>query len=260
MKNVLLPFLTILVLANCKKTNSEWNDLLAGNTLEGWHIFQDNGSKKGWVVEDKILIFNGVSDMETGEGDASLLSDKIYENFEITFDWKIVSGGNSGFMWGVQDDKKYKYPYQTGPEIQILDPAIYDDPDIVLGGEIELQNALEDIEARKHFVGALYDLSAPTVLNATKPANEWNSYHIKIDYKANRGEVILNDVLINSFSLQGAQWDDMVEKSKFSRPEAADYIGGARWNDFGKFSKGHICFQDHPGKVSFRNIRIKELD
>ena len=260
MRKVFLPLLIVIILTNCKRTNSEWNSLIVDNSLDGWHIFQDAESTKGWIVENNILIFNGVSDMESGEGDASLLSDKVYGNFEIKFDWKIVPGGNSGFMWAVNEDEKYNYPYQTGQEIQILDPAIYDDPKIVLGGEIELNNAIEDLEARKHFVGALYDLFAPTESNVTKPANEWNSYHIKIDYKANRGEVILNDVLINSFPLQGPEWDAMLQKSKFSRSEDYEYLGDARWYDFGKFSKGHICFQDHPGEVSFRNIMIKELD
>ncbi len=260
MKKILLPLLLVLFVTNCKKPTDKWTDLLAENSLEGWHFFQDNGSKKGWIVEDGILTFNGISDMETGEGDASLLSDKIYENFEIKFDWKIMAGGNSGFMWGVQDDPKYKYPYQTGPEIQILDAAMYEDTTIILGGEIEVQNVLEDLEERKHFIGSLYDLSAPTVLDACKPANEWNSYHIKINYMANRGEVILNGVSINSFPLQGPEWDAMVVQSKFGKSETADYIGGARWEDFGKFSKGHICFQDHPGEVSFRNIKIRELD
>ena len=260
MRKVFVPLLIVIILTNCKRTNSEWNSLIVDNSLDGWHIFQDAESTKGWIVENNILIFKGVSDMESGEGDASLLSDKVYGNFEIKFDWKIVPGGNSGFMWAVKEDEKYNYPYQTGQEIQILDPAIYDDPKIVLGGEIELNNAIEDLEARKHFVGALYDLFVPTESNVTKPANEWNSYHIKIDYKPNRGEVILNDVLINSFPLQGPEWDAMLQKSKFSRSEDYEYLGDARWYDFGKFSKGHICFQDHPGEVSFRNIMIKELD
>ena len=140
-KKHLLGLSLILVLTNCTNTNSEWKALLVDDSLEGWHIFQDDGSKKGWIVEDGILIFNGLSDMESGEGDASLLSDKVYGNFEIKFDWKIIPGGNSGFMWGVHEDEKYNYPYQTGPEIQILDPAIYDNPNIALGGEIEINNA-----------------------------------------------------------------------------------------------------------------------
>jgi len=260
MKKKLLPLLTVILLGSCQTKNSEWNSLILDNSLEGWHIFQDKGTKKGWIVEDNILIFNGISDMESGEGDASLLSDKMYENFEIKFDWKIIQGGNSGFMWGVREDEKYNYPYQTGLEIQILDPAIYKDPQIALGGEIEINNAIEDLAARKHFVGALYDLSAPTDMNVTRPAGEWNSYHITINYKTNQGEVLLNGIRINSFDLAGPEWDDMYQKSKFNRPEDAEYLGDERWNGFGKFSKGHICFQDHPGKVSFRNIMIRELD
>ena len=260
MRKEFIPLLMVIVLTNCIRTNSEWKSLIVDNSLEGWHIFKDVESTRGWIVENNIFIFNGVSDMESGEGDASLLSDKVYGNFEIKFDWKIVPGGNSGFMWAVNEDEKYNYPYQTGQEIQILDHAIYDDPESALGGEIERNNAIEEMEARKHFVGALYDLYAPTELNVAKPANEWNSYHIKIDYIANHGEVILNDVLINSFPLQGPEWDAMVQESKFSRSEDYEYLGDARWYDFGKFTKGHICFQDHPGEVSFRNIMIKELD
>lgn len=262
MGKVVLPLLIVLLFANCETTHSEWKSLIVDNSLDGWHTFQNAEATKGWIVEDNTLIFNGISDMESGEGDASLLSDKEYGNFEIKFDWKIIPGGNSGFMWGISEDAKYNYPYQTGPEIQILDPAIYDNPSIALGGDMEINNAREDLEAHKHFVGALYDLSAPGKLNMARPAKEWNSYHIKIDYKANRGEVILNDVLINSFPLQGPEWDAMLKTSKFSKSESveSEYLGDARWYDFGKYSRGHICFQDHPGEVSFRNIMIRELD
>ena len=202
MKKILLPVLMLVFLSNCTTNQSEWGSLIVDDSLEGWHIFQDEGSKKGWIVEDQVLIFNGVSDMETGEGDAS----------------------------------------------------------IALGGEIEVNNAIEDLALRKHFVGALYDLSAPTETDVARPANEWNSYHIKIDYRANRGELILNGVLINSFPLEGPEWEAMVQQSKFGRTEGSEYLGDEGWKGFGKFSKGHICFQDHPGKVSFRNIQIKELD
>lgn len=258
MKNRVLLLALLLLCFGCETGDSEWRPLLVDNSLQGWHIFQDNGLKKGWVVEDNTLIFNGVSDMETGEGDASLVSDKEYESFEIQFDWKVIAGANSGFMWGVREDKKYKFPYQTGMEIQILDPDVYKAPKSVLGGEIELNNILEDKD-NKHFVGALYDLSAPTKLDAARPSDQWNSYHIKINYKDNLGEVLLNDILINSFPLQGPEWEALVKKSKFVEHDKNEYLGDARWYDFGKFSKGRICFQDHPGKVSFRNIRIKEL-
>ena len=260
MKKVLLGLCTILLITIGTAQENEWQDLIVNNSLEGWHTFKNKGEVRNWIVEDNVLIFNGVSDMESGEGDASLLSDERYENFEIKFEWKITQGGNSGFMWAVQEDEKYNYPYQTGPEIQILDPAIYDNPDEALGGDIEIQNAQEDLETRKRFVGALYDLSPPSVLDASKPAGEWNSYHIKVDYKANRGEVVLNGVLINTFPLLGDGWEAMVQKSKFGGSEDTSYLGEAAWSGFGKFTKGSICFQDHPGKVWFKNIKIKKLD
>lgn len=260
MKKLLGSIVLLCALTHCKSPKPEWTNLIVNNSLEGWHIFQDDGNKKGWVVEDNVLIFNGVSDMETGEGDASLLSDKVYTNFEIKFDWKVIPGANSGFMWGVQEDEKYNYPYQTGPEIQILDPAVYTEYKSVLGGEIEENNILTDLEAKKHFVGALYDLSSPFDTLVTRPANEWNSYHITIDYRANEGRLVHNGVLINVFPLQGEGWDAMFRESKFNRPDEFEYLGDARWEGFGKFSSGHICLQDHPGKISFRNIMIRELE
>jgi hypothetical protein len=78
MKNILRCLFILIVLSNCTPPNSEWKPLIVDNSLEGWHIFQDNGSKEGWIVENDILIFNGVSDMESGEGDASLLSNKVF--------------------------------------------------------------------------------------------------------------------------------------------------------------------------------------
>ena len=110
MRKEFIPLLMVIVLTNCIRTNSEWKSLIVDNSLEGWHIFKDVESTRGWIVENNIFIFNGVSDMESGEGDASLLSDKVYGNFEIKFDWKIVPGGNSGFMWAVNEDEKYNYP------------------------------------------------------------------------------------------------------------------------------------------------------
>jgi len=48
--------------------------------------------------------------------------------------------------------------------------------------------------------------------------------------------------------------------SKFSKSEKYPDLGERRWYDFGKFKTGHICFQDHPGKVYYKNIKIKETN
>ena len=258
MKNI--KYLCLLLTLGCSPKTSEWNNLILNNSLEGWHIFQDDGSKEGWYVEDNILIFDTVSGLESGLEDASLLSNKKYSSFEIKFDWKIEKGGNSGFMWGVNEEMKYKFPYQTGPEIQIIDTETYLSPETIQGGEIEINNILNDIGKNKNFLGAVYGISPPSKLNISNPAGEWNSYHIKIDHRNNKGKVKLNNILINEFPLSGKTWDSLVNQSKFSKSEDYEYLGDERWYGFAKNKYGHICLQDHPGKAYFKNIQIKELN
>lgn len=252
-------FFIFIGLFGCKNSDSEWVSLIKDNSLEGWHYFQENETKTGWKVENNVLIFDKVSGLESGEEDASLLSDKKYESFEIVFDWKIESGGNSGFMWGVAENPEYKYPYQTGPEIQIIDPAVYAKPEAVLGGDIELNNILTDLEQRKHFLGAVYDLFPPKESLKANPFGNWNHYHIKIDQKNNFGTLILNGTLVNEFPLRGPKWDAAFSASKFNKSEDYPYLGEKRWFDFASIKKGSICLQDHPGKAYFKNIKIREL-
>ena len=249
MKNqIFISLLFFILFTSCKNNsestekksqtniNREWQDLIIPDSFEGWHIYQNYGNKKGWTVKGGVLTFTTDETLKV-EGDKSLLSDKKYTNFEIKFDWKVSKGGNSGFMWGVSEEPRFQFPYETGPEIQVLDPEVYK------GNE----------EAQKNTAGALYDMLPPTTL-VTKPAGEWNSYHITINHNNNQGLVIHNGVEINRFPLHGPKWDEMVSKSKFAVRGGENY-----WDEFGKHKTGHICLQDHPGVISYKNIRIKEL-
>jgi len=217
---------------SCQSKAPDWENVILDKNLSGWHIFQDDGSKKGWKVVDDVLIFDKISGLESGDEDSSLLSNKQYTDFEISFDWKIEKGGNSGFMWGVNEETVYKFPYQTGPEIQIIDTDAYEAPEEILGGEIELNNIMTDLDQKKHYLGALYDLFSPNDKIKVNPAGEWNNYPL---------------------------WDEKLASSKFSKSEEYPYLGEKRWYDFGKFKTGSICFQDHPGKAYFRNIKIREI-
>ena len=213
-----------------KKLESSWLLLSQEDSFRGWHIYQnEDGEKSGWTVEEGVFTFNATD--ATGEGNKSLLTDEVFESFEIEFEWMVSPGSNSGFMWGVSEEKIYEHPYVTGPEIQVIDADIYgDDPD-----------------HQKHTVGALYDMIPPST-KPSKKAGEWNKYHITVDYNKNKGTVFLNGIIVNSFPLAGPEWDSMVENSKFR-----DMSG------FGKYKKGHITLQDHPGIISYKNIKIKRL-
>mgnify|MGYP001382882015 CR=1 FL=1 len=117
MKIFLLVFSFLIF--GCELKNNEWKNLIINNSLEGWHIFQDDGTKDGWYVENQILIFDAISDLESGKGDSSLLSNKEYMSFEIEFEWKIEKGGNSGFMWGVKEDSKYLIEFYQSIRIMV---------------------------------------------------------------------------------------------------------------------------------------------
>ena len=154
----LLIFLS-LISFSCKKSDN-WVSLLNENDLKGWHYYNDNGNKIGWSVENGILSFdptlakfkrdqdgNTIND-ENGNPKIErndIVTDLDYENFKIYFEWKVDSLTNSGFMWGVSEDKKYEHPHVTGPEIQIIDANTYGN----------------DPEHQIHTVGALYDMVPP---------------------------------------------------------------------------------------------------
>jgi hypothetical protein len=221
---------SIEVIEDLSEEKSEWVNLIATDTFEGWHIYQnENGEKTGWSSENRVFTYD--SSNAKGDGNKSLISDEKYTNFEIQFEWKLSPNSNSGFMWGVIEDSRYDAPYLTGPEIQIIDADIYGD----------------DKKNQIHTTGSLYDMVAPDHVMA-KPAGEWNSYHITINYKINKGTVVHNGMEINRFPLQGPDWDALVKKSKF-----ADISG------FAVDKEGYLCFQDHPGVISYKNIKIKRL-
>ena len=101
-------------------SKNDWHILIPEIGLDGWHYYQDKkNNKTGWSNKKGILTFN--SSFKKGNGDNSLVTDKQFTNFKIYFEWMVSPGGNSGFMWGVNEDYKYTHPFSTGPEIQILD-------------------------------------------------------------------------------------------------------------------------------------------
>ena len=240
-KNISL-IVSLLILFSCQempkkvveeaesKTLKGWETLSKKDSFDGWHIFQNESkTKSGWTVEDGVFTFDESN--AKGEGNKSLLTDSVYSSFEITFEWKLSANSNSGFMWGVSEDLQYEHPYLTGPEIQIIDAEVYRD----------------DPSHQRNTVGALYDMSAPSEI-ASNPAGSWNKYHIMVDHKKNQAVIVLNEIEVNRFKLSGPEWESMKKDSKF-----------ANMSSFGKYREGHLTLQDHPGLISYKNIKIRRL-
>lgn len=212
------------------ESQNEWRDLFNGENLDGWKAYNSDAEPSQWTVEDGVLVFEPADGQRSGS--ENIISEEEFTDFELALEWKISEGGNSGIMWGVQENEELNEPYYTGPEIQILDNQ----------GHPDAKNG----PVRQ--AGALYDMVPPSQ-DVTKPAGEWNSMTIRINHEENKGTVTLNGTKTTEFPLHGQEWDELVENSKFSD-----------WEHFGKSRAGHIALQDHDDKVWFRNIRIKELN
>lgn len=208
----------------------EWQILFDGSSFDGWHFYRGGEIGEPWKLEDGAMVFYPPSERPNRES-YNIVTDNEYHNFVLSLEWKVSEGGNSGIFWGVHEDEKYNQPYETGPEIQVLDNERH--PDAKNG--------------TTHQAGALYDMVAPSN-DVTKPAGEWNTCVITVNHDENRGNVVLNGEQIVDFPVSGELWHVMVNKSKF-----------ATWEGFGKFTIGKIGLQDHGDIVAFRNIKIKEL-
>lgn len=207
-------------------THDTWVSLFDGKTLSGWHGFNKTTEIKNWTIEDGALVCLGAAEGDTG-GD--IVTDREFENFELEWDWKITKGGNSGVMYHVIESSKYKAPYETGPEYQVID-------DIGFPGKLE--------EWQK--AGADYAMNIANDKKNLKPVGEWNNSKILFD----KGHVEhwLNGEKIVEFQAWSESW-----KKEKSEGKWKDYP------DYGVAKKGRIALQDHGNKVYFKNIRIREI-
>ncbi|MDF1842837.1 MAG: DUF1080 domain-containing protein [Rubripirellula sp.] len=202
---------------------SGWRVLFDGKTTDGWRNYKKTEVSDGWQIADGAL-----TRVSKGAGD--LITDEQFDNFELSLEYKISKGGNSGVMFHVLETAGA--PWHTGPEIQVQDNVDGHDP----------QKA-----------GWLYQLYQPSMqpgtdsrMDTTRPAGEWNQLYIRI--KQGDCEVCMNGVRYYRFKLGDKTWKDRVSKSKF-----------AKFEGFGNAGKGHICLQDHGNEVSYRNIKIREI-
>src|SRR3569833_1797960 len=82
--------------AKIKKLTS----LFDGKTLKGWHNYNMKGAVKNWVVQDGNLVCLG------GIPGGDIVTDGQYANFELSWDWIIEKGCNSGVLYNVVEDAK----------------------------------------------------------------------------------------------------------------------------------------------------------
>ncbi|MES2659562.1 MAG: DUF1080 domain-containing protein [Verrucomicrobiota bacterium] len=217
---------------SAKEKADGWRLLWDGKTSNGWRgIKSADFPKSGWVIQDGLLTIT-----ETGGGESSSAGDIItkdkFSNFELSVDFKITTGANSGIKTFVDPGLNKGDGSAIGPEFQILDDERH--PDAKLGRD------------GNRTIGSLYDMFTAPKDKKVNPVGEWNNARIVSNNK--QLTYYLNGVKTIDIQRGSQEWKDLVEKSKYKK-----------WPAFGELPEGHILLQDHGNRVSFRNVKIRDL-
>lgn len=218
---------------------AEWVSLFDGESFAGWRgLGRDSVPVGHWTVDDGSIrkVASGsvptAPDGQPLEG-GDLMTVAAYRDFELSFEWKVSPGANSGIKYNVSESMSTAAPptyAALGFEYQILDDDLH--PDALNGPN--------------RTAAALYDLVPPGAnrhLNAVGTFNEG-----RIVFRNGHGEHWLNGEMVLEYDLGSPAFDSVFSISKYQPVEG-----------FTNIRAGHIVLQDHGDEVWFRNIKIREF-
>ena len=211
-----------------EEVTAGWQLLFDGVSTAGWRGYNKEAFPEiGWGVADGNLIVMASDGSEEGSG-GDIVSEGVFSDFELIFEFLLTPVGNSGVLYRVVEDPE-KIIWQVAPEYQVLDDTTYID--------------MGTMDMYKHLTGDNYDLQASSV-TASNPIGEWNLGRILVD--GTHVEHWLNGQMTVEYELFSPEWEAQVAKSKF-----APHAGYAR------AMEGRIGIQDHGHEIRYRNIKIR---
>jgi Domain of Unknown Function (DUF1080) len=208
-----------------------WKLLWDGRTSAGWR-----GAKlttfpaQGWEMRDGVLSVLQTEGREAAAGGDIVTVDE-YENFELTLEYRLTRGANSGIKYFVNTALNTGAGSAIGCEFQLLDDAVH--PDAKLGVNGNRTNA------------GLYDLIPPRNVRFNG-IEAWNRARIVV--RGTHVEHWLNGFRTVEYERGTQEWRALVDHSKYTI-----------WPNFGEAKRGNILLQDHGNAVSFRSVKLRPL-
>jgi hypothetical protein len=153
----------------------------------------------------------------TNGGD--IITDKMYAAFDMSFEFRMSRGANSGVKYFVTLDEKTQGS-AIGLEYQVLDDAVHPDAKLGRDGDRTLASLYDLIPAKKQ-------------TRFVHPIGAWNIGRVVV-LPNNHVVHYLNGVKVLEYDRGSKEYRDLVAISKYKI-----------WKDFGEGKEGHILLQDH---------------
>jgi hypothetical protein len=207
---------------------SKWITLFDGKSVASLRGYMmDSFPSQAWKVEDGALV------AQTNTPNVDFLTKDTYKNFELTFQWAVSKGGNSGVFYYVVEKSAHESHNGNSPnwldnfEFQLLDDIGFNDT------------------AAIRSAGSLYDLIIPQH-KTLKPVGEFNTARLIVNH--GHVEHWINGVKVVEYNLGTAETKELISKSKYRNNP-----------NFAQSQDGHIMFQHHGQKVWLKDIKVREL-
>lgn len=226
--------------------NTMINQLTVAEESQGWRLLWDGRTTDGWRGANSVAFPTSGWTIDHGEltvvgavnGErVDLVTDERFSAFEFQTEFRVEEGGNSGIKYFLVESTGDSHQ-GTGLEYQLLDDDGHPDGSKGVAGNRTLASLYDLIPSRK-IVAAR---------EVPRKAETW--HHARIVVHSNQQvEHWLNGFKVVDYERGSPLFQALIARSKYAEIEG-----------FASAEETSILLQDHGDQVSFRSIKIRELD